>query len=254
MSTAADSMLRDMLAMVGYLRITTGADRDAEREWFRCGDLLERPDELLALVRSTSAGRGTDDDAVAMSLFVQGYVYRIASTAIGAFVVSGDVLAVDPAITSFAIGRDRPNAVHLDEGRVVEANGDLAVLHRELIDRHLATLVDVAHDTVRIGRPLLWSNVASSCAASFGAFVEPLGGDAGRVTDLVASFFSSGSDDLARAGRVVRIGRGSQWAWERSACCLWYQTTAANGSKCGDCSLWSDAERSARYAEQSQES
>ena len=33
---------------------------------------------------------------------------------------------------------------------------------------------------------------------------------------------------------------GSRWAWERSACCLWYQTES--GFKCEDCSLWTAAE------------
>lgn len=248
MTADARAVIDEMLDTVSYLRVSTD-EPDPEREWIRCSDLLDDPAELLAVVRSTAPGRGTDDDGVAMSLFVQGYAYRIASTAIGSFVMSGDVLSVEPADTSFALGRDRPNAVHLDAAAIVAADGDLAVLHRELIDGHLERFVEAAHDAVRIGRPLLWSNIASSCAASFGAFVGPLNGEAGRITGLVTDFFGSGRDELARAGRIARFGSGSQWAWERSACCLWYQTSTADGAKCGDCSLWTDEERSTRYAE-----
>jgi hypothetical protein len=39
---------------------------------------------------------------------------------------------------------------------------------------------------------------------------------------------------------------GTQCAWERRACCLWYK--ASGGSRCADCSLWTDAERQERYA------
>ena len=54
-------------------------------------DLIADPPRLLSIVRSTAAGWDTDDDTLAMSLFVQGYAYRIALTAIGSFVLSGDV-------------------------------------------------------------------------------------------------------------------------------------------------------------------
>ncbi|MCY4194734.1 MAG: hypothetical protein OXF04_10660 [bacterium] len=245
----AQRILDELTATVDYFRIQTSRDSGGERTWFSCEELLADPAALVSLVRSTAPGRGTDDDAVAMSLFVQGYAYRIASTAIGSFVISGDVVSVDPAQTSVAIGRHRPNAVHLGEAALVAARGDLAVLHRVLVDGHLAALVDAAHTAVRIGRPLLWANVGSSCAASFGAFVDPLAHDAQRIRAMVEGFFVAARDELAQSGRVARIGHGAGWAWERGACCLWYRTTTSGGANCGDCSLWTDAERSARYAE-----
>jgi hypothetical protein len=57
-------------------------------------------------------------------------------------------------------------------------------------------------------------------------------------------FFDRARPELAASGRLVSIG--PLWAWERSACCLWYRTDS--GFKCEDCSLWSAAEREARYA------
>ena len=43
----------------------------------------------------TKAARGTDRDDVATSLFVQGYVFRIATVAIGSWVLADAVIDVD---------------------------------------------------------------------------------------------------------------------------------------------------------------
>ncbi|HEX2384364.1 MAG TPA: (2Fe-2S)-binding protein [Acidimicrobiales bacterium] len=234
----ACELLAQVTAAVDYLRVSTGP-APAGRQWLRCGPLVSEPDALLALVRSTAAGRGTDRDDVAMSLFVQGYSFRVASIAVGGWLVGDAVIDVSPASTSIALGRDRPNAVHLDDPRLVEAD-----LHDHLIGRHLALLVDTAHRACRVGEPLLWGNVGASCAASFAAFVDPLPDRRAEIRDRAELFFATARPELARSGRVVRVG--SRWAWERTACCLWYQTES--GFKCEDCSLWSTADRAARYA------
>jgi len=172
-------------------------------------------------------------------LFVQGYAFRIASIAIGGWLVGNAVIDVSPASTAIALGCGRPNAVHLREVELVDVD-----LHAHLIGEHLAPLVETAHEACRVGAPLLWGNVGASCAASFGAFVDPRPDLRSEIRDRVESFFATARPELARAGRVVRVG--TRWAWERNACCLWYQTDS--GYKCEDCSLWTDAERAARYA------
>ncbi|MEO1059919.1 MAG: IucA/IucC family C-terminal-domain containing protein [Actinomycetota bacterium] len=254
-ASRADGVVDELLGTVGYLRITAADDPEAaDREWLRCADLLERTDWLAELVRESKPARGTDDDGVAMSLFMQGYAFRIASAAIGAFVISGDVLDVDPATTSVALGGHRPNAVRLDRPTLVTAGGDVAVLHDVLVEDHLAPLVDACRSATRIGERLLWSNVASSCAASFGAFVDPRPDGRDRLREIAEVFATTGRPELREAGRLVRLGDGPRWVWERTACCLYYQTDGALGAdgerrKCGDCSLFTAAERSARYAE-----
>lgn len=241
MTTAVDVVAR-LTATVDYLRIATGEDR--EREWLACSPIVTAPDDLLDLVRGTAAGRGTDRDDVATSLFVQGYAFRIASVAIGAWVVADAVLDVDHRSTDIAIGRHRPNAVRLRTPALVAADDPLGALHATLVDDHLALLVATAHASCRVGEALLWANVAAGCASSFGAFVEPLADRRLELRDRVESFFASARPELARGGRVVRVG--DRWAWERTACCLWYQTDG--GFRCEDCSLWTPAERAARYA------
>ena len=64
--------------------------RPAEADrWLPCRPLVSDPAALAALVATTRAERGTDRDDVATSLFVQGYAFRIATVAIGAWVLSG---------------------------------------------------------------------------------------------------------------------------------------------------------------------
>jgi ferric iron reductase protein FhuF len=234
----ACELLAQVTATVDYLRVSTAATDD-DRQWLSCGPLTTEPERLLALVRSSAAGRGTDRDDVAMSLFVQGYAFRIASLAVGGWLLGDSVLDVSPATTAIALGRDRPNAVRVDRPRLVEEN-----LHQHLVDAHLAPLVDAAHRACRVGEALLWGNVGASCASSFAAFVDPLPDRGAEIRDRVEAFFETARPELARSGRVVRVG--SRWVWERTACCLWYQTES--GFKCEDCSLWTASERAARYA------
>lgn len=226
---------------VEYLRVSVGGDD--QREWLACDDLVQDPEALATVVAATAAGRGTDRDDVAASLFVQGYAFRVASVAIGAWLLDDVVLDVDPATTWIALGRHRPDALRLADARSVDAADPLAGLHEVLVDRHLAALVRAAHEACRVGEALLWGNVAAACASSFGAFMGPLPDRHGHIRDRAEAFFAAARPELARAGRIVHVG--PLWAWERASCCLWYKTDS--GFRCEDCSLWTDDDRRARY-------
>lgn len=241
--TGAVSTVERIVATVEHLRITVGDGEAPDQDWLASARLLEDPAHLSAVVRSTAAGRGTDRDDVAMSLFVQGYAFRLASIAIGAWLLDDVVLDLDPTITAVALGRHRPNAVRLAEARTVDAADALAGIHDVLIDSHLARLVAAAHDACRIGEALLWGNVGAACASSFGTFMEPLPERRADIRDRAEAFLAAARPELRRAGRLVHVG--PVWAWERSSCCLWYQTDS--GFRCEDCSLWRDDERRARY-------
>lgn len=234
------SSIERVLATVDYLRVSTGGSDD--REWLPCAELVGDRDHLLALVRSTATGRGTDRDDVAMSLFVQGYAFRIASVAVGTWLLDDIVLDVDPAITAVSLGRHRPDAVRFDHVRAA-AGASLDALHATLVDGHLARLVATAHDACRVGEALLWGNVGAGCASSFGAFMGPLGDRRAAIRDRAEAFFAAARSEVRGSGRIVQVG--PLWAWERSACCLWYTTDS--GFRCEDCSLWSDAQRQDRY-------
>ena len=182
-------VVEELLTTVDYLRIMVGTVSDG-REWLVSSDLIADPPWLLSIVWSTAAGWDTDDDTVAMSLFIQGYVYRIASTAIGSF-----VLSVHPENTAIALGGHRPNAPTGQRG----VGGGRQGLGRAIpsADRRMpGPFVEAVHGSMQIGKALLWSNVGSSCAASFGAFVGPLAHDTERIRDLAEGFFATGRGEL----------------------------------------------------------
>lgn len=237
----ARAVVEKVTATVPYLRVATDQLEDGP-EWLACQPLVTDPTALLGLVRSTAAGRGTDRDDVAMSLFVQGYAFRIASVAVGSWLVTDRVLDVGAATTSIALGRDRPNAVLLAPARLLATDDAVGTLHENVIDGHLAALVQTARAACRVGEALLWGNVAASAAASFGAFMDPLADGHLEIRDRLTAFVAAGRPELRAAGDVVAVG--SRWAWQRHACCLWYQTESA--FKCEDCSLWTAQERQAR--------
>ena len=244
MATARPLAIVDALtSAVDYLRITVG---DGPGDWVGCAELVHEPDRLGDVVAGTRPARGTDRDDVAMSLFVQGYAFRIAALAVGSWVLADALVDVDPATTAVGIGRGRPNAVRLDEPVRVVAPADVVLLHEVLVEQHLAPLVTTARSACRIGAALLWGNVAASCSAAFGAFAgaPSLAHRRGDVADRAQSFFAAARPELRDAGRLVRVG--DRVAWERRSCCLWYRT--AGGSLCEDCSLRPAGEHAARYA------
>jgi ferric iron reductase protein FhuF len=236
----AAELIERIVGAVDYLRLHP--EPGADRQWQACRPLVDDPDELTDLVRSTMAGRGTDRLDVATSLFVQGYAFRIASAAIGGWLLADAVLDLSPTTTSIALGRHRPNAVALHGPRLAATGATVADLHHHLIEGHLAPLVESAHTACRIGRPLLWANVGAGCASSFGAFMDPLPDRRLDIRARAIEFFDRARPELAASGRLVPIG--PLWAWERSACCLWYRTDS--GFKCEDCSLWSAEEKADR--------
>jgi len=242
----ARAVVEQVTSTVSYLRVADATDPaqsvDADPVWLPCEPLVSEPATLLELVRSTAAGRGTDRDDVAMSLFVQGYAFRIASLAIGSWLVADQVLDVGAATTSIALGRDRPNAVRLDQPRLVSTTDALRTLHEHVIDGHLGALVANARAACRVGEALLWGNVAASVATSFGAFMDPLAERRIEIRDRLTAFKATARPEVRSAGEIVPVG--SRWAWQRHSCCLWYQTKSA--FKCDDCSLWSADERLAR--------
>ena len=107
-SAGAVESIASVGAAVSYLRVVT--DEAGGGPWLGCQDLLDDPDALLDVVRGTKDGIGTDRDDVAMSLFVQGWVFRVASLSIGAWLLDDVVLDVAPSRLAVAIARSRPNA------------------------------------------------------------------------------------------------------------------------------------------------
>lgn len=242
-TTTLQRSVDELTSTVDYLRVTIGAP---EEGWLLCDRLAADADHLAAVVANTTEARGTARADVATSLFVQGYVFRIATVAVGSWVMADAVIDVDPVTTAIALGCGRPNAVRLAEATTVATFADVHQLHAAVIERHLAPIVATAHAACRVGAALLWGNVAASCAAAFSAFAgaPSLIDRRGEIADRAEAFFVTARPEVRNAGTVVRVG--DRCAWERRTCCLWYRTDS--GFMCEDCSLRPAEEHQARYA------
>lgn len=240
---------------VSYIRVAVGEPTEAPRDWLPGASLVRDPAFLYDTMRATMDGRGIERDDVGMSLIVQGYAFRVASVAIGTWLLTGGCVDVSPENVRIQFGRDRPNSVRLSRAAWVVEPGSaddeasrLAALHDHLVGGHLAPLVDNARASVRIGERLLWSNISSACASSFGAFMRleqaPDHAHWATVRDAARSFFSTAHPELRRGGSLIPIG--PIWAWQRNACCLYYRHSG--GDRCDDCSLHSAQERADRRA------
>jgi ferric iron reductase protein FhuF len=185
--------------------------------------LIGDGDALLALVRSTGAGRDAPDDAVAASLFLQAYAYRVAGTTLACAAVAG--VAPDPSAgaVAVALARHRPAAVtYLGDATVAGS-----ALDERLFAQHLEPIVAATRARVALGERLVWGNVAAAVVAAARAV-------AGAAADpAVWAWFDAW---LAAAPHgLAALGTGGAAAYRRRTCCLWWK--AGGGGLCADCPL-----------------
>jgi ferric iron reductase protein FhuF len=233
---------------LSYLRSSTSAP--ADDGWISCGDLSAGGPLLRDLLTTTGAGRGTHDEQVAASLFVQGYAFRVGAIPLIAYALALPVPDCLPRNTAIQIGRHRPNNVAFLSPTLHPP--DAAPLKADLVDQHLAPFIDAVRATVTVGERLLWGNVAASFAVAFRAIEGVLDDPAAkqRIRDRALALYDTASPRLDGLGTFVTL-RGTHrdgWFFERTNCCLWYQ--ASGGQYCDDCSLLDPAERTAAWQAQ----
>ncbi|HEY7134201.1 MAG TPA: IucA/IucC family C-terminal-domain containing protein [Acidimicrobiia bacterium] len=232
MTTVAD-VAAEVSRCVSYLRASTAITGD---DWVRCDAIVDDRDVLTRVVEGTRQGFGTDDVAVAASLFVQAYAFRVAGVALAAYGLGLAVPDVAPAATAVRLDKPRPSAVAYLRPGVSDV--DAVALVAALVDGHLRPFVDAVHGAFRVGERLLWGNVASSCATAFRALESSDAvADPGDVRARAAAFVDAAGDVFAGLGRftTVTVDDREGWYWDRTSCCLWYQTSG--GSLCDNCSL-----------------
>jgi ferric iron reductase protein FhuF len=228
-------------ARASYLRCSPSAP--AGEGWIVCADLVADPDRLRREIDATAAGRGTTDPQVAASLYAQAYAFRVPSIAVAAYAVGLPVPSVAPAVTAVRIARHRPAELAILDPtcRTMSA----AEVARRVVDEHLAPFVAAVRATTRIGERLLWGNAAASVAAIFRAVqgVAPTGDPdvRARARELFAA-----APCLVGLGdyTCIEVSGALGWYWDRTSCCLWYQTTS--GAYCDDCSLHDPSQLEAR--------
>ncbi len=218
--------------------------------WATPADLSSDADLLDGLLARSAAGYGTADPAVATSLFLKGYLWRLLSPAVAAFLLDRRLLDLGPKGVVFRFDEEGnaaeasflspgfaalpgdPEAGH-PEARVVPSEDDLLGLMRGVLaGEHLPDLFAALRPRARRGRAALWGMAVDACADAF-AYV---GRELGR-------------EDEARA-RAVRLlsgpaplcGPTNYFAPEhapdsgapraRNVCCLHYKL---GGSPCASC-------------------
>ena len=225
-------------AVVSYLTVALDPVGD---EWLSAERLVGEPEFLLAHVRATGAGRGAPDDAVAASLFVQGYAFRLGAATLAPLVVTGRGTVVAPAQAMIRITRNRPGAIALLSP--VERAVELELVLHPLLE-HVGAMVTTLRSVVRVGERMLWGNVLSS----FVTVLRAIEGETSDVrerhrirmfADNMAARVSAVHGPLGTFF-VVSSGSVDTWQYQRTSCCLWYQSSEcvkAGIAYCGDCSL-----------------
>ena len=263
----------DALERVGgalpYLRAGTGPVAGAarpgtlagDRQWMKCDELLANLDWLEATVRSSGRRLGTGSAAVAASLFVLGYSYRVVTLAISCMLMGGAIPSSDPQAFAVAMSSGRPSLVTYCEPRALVLSerrtpGPATFADRELVgealgfivgdavEGHLRLLIEAVCSRVRVGHRLLWGNVAASSAVAFRTIEATLGE---WVKPIGERFFEVAPSELQGQGNFLLLehaGR-SGWYWERRNCCL--NDRLPKGIRCGDCSLTPPDQRRDAY-------
>ncbi|HET9060540.1 MAG TPA: hypothetical protein VFN61_11510 [Acidimicrobiales bacterium] len=231
--------------------LAAGDGLPGDGHWLACARLCDEPDWLAQLIRASGRQLGTDDDMVAASLFVQNYAYRVMMVAVACATAGGVVPGSRAADMGFTMARGRPHVVGYLEPRALLVPLQAEAVRRvpewlfaEAVANHLASLVDSVLSRFRVGRRLLWGNIASSTATAFrtmdgclGAWVRPIG----------EAFFRDAPEVLRGHGAFLALEHGerSGWFWERTSCCLYDRLPGK--LRCGDCSRTPAPERRSAY-------
>jgi ferric iron reductase protein FhuF len=235
-----------------------------EGGWLKCEELLGDEAWLEATIRSTGRCLGTSSGAVAASLFVLGYSYRVLTLALACLLMGGALPQSRPEAMAVSLSKGRATVVAYRRAEVLllddeEDDGPLGpsgyvgnalitdaidAMVEEAVEGHLRLLVGAVRSRIRIGRRLLWGNVAASAAFAFQA-MEGLLGD--RVKPLGEHFFLVAPQELQGQGAFVSLAQGGRraWHWERTNCCL--NDHLPEHIRCNNCSLVPVEERRARY-------
>jgi ferric iron reductase protein FhuF len=249
--------LERVRAALPYLRASCGAPPGGavppgtsvrDGDWMRCDQLLGDAAWLEATVRNSGRRLGTGAGAVATSLFVQGYTYRVLTLAVSCWLMDGVVPSSGAADLAMALSSARPALVAYLEPVAFEPGDDpdaaLGYIIESAIDAHLRLLVDAICCRVRVGRRLLWGNAAASAATAFrtmegllGPWVKPLG----------ERFFELAPPEMLGQGNFLSLEYSGRcgWYWERRNCCL--NDRLPRRIRCADCSLTPPEERRAAY-------
>ncbi|MCX7619294.1 MAG: hypothetical protein N2037_00440 [Acidimicrobiales bacterium] len=244
-SASFDEIVATVQSRAPYLRCAHLDPGLIDDGWIRVSDLLGNDSLLESHIASTGDARGAPDAAVAASLFVQAFAFRVPSMAVAAWALGLPSTTLEPDQLVMRITRNRPGEVGVLSTST--RSHDAGSLAAAVVDGLIEPLVCAVRRKIKVGERLLYGNTVSSLAVVFRAMQS--NGPAGdrMVRDR-------GEQMLTAHPRLRRLGRWQLletpgaigWYWDRGNCCLWYRTAEAAGRYCEDCSLVDPVEREKR--------
>ena len=194
----------------------------------------DRPQPTVGeLVDAVGAWLRTPERRVAASLVVLGYSARLLGPTLAVMLRDGILLDVRPGQVRYSYAPERGFSLAL--AAPAGWRGSPATLHRawcrDVVDAHLAGLVEAVRAVVPVAPGLLWGNVASGLAGALRALVQ-----SGTVplADCRATGLELLDHGPLRDSGMLTVHSG-QLAFVRRSCCLYYRIEG--GGLCGDCAL-----------------
>jgi ferric iron reductase protein FhuF len=258
MNPLADTLRRLGPAAGGLSLVARPEDRLAPAD-----ELIRRRRALAGAVESFGGTIGTDEQAVAASLFAQAWAVSVTRGAIAC--LAGERRVPDVAAANSNVlfdGTARPVGVVLNAPRFAAVAGDAASTHlaarpvadltglcawtrQQLFARHLGPLVEALTAVAPVGRRLLWGNVAAACAGGF-AVLSGRGIEAERLVADAATLLDTADAPTLGLAHLVPVqhdGRTHLFV-RRETCCLYNRLPGA--PSCLSCRLLDDEERHRR--------
>ncbi len=264
-----EAALEQVAAALPYLRasvraplvLSAGGRPPADGAFMGCDELIADRSWLETVVRASGDRLGTSSPAVAGSLFLLGYAYRILTLALSCLVTSAVVPGSTAGAMAIGLRSGRPSlvdyrapsalvilsddpasAARLAGQRVIDSC--LGFVLDSAVEGHLRALVDSVHSRVSLGKKLLWGNVATGAATAFRT-MEGLHGP--WVRDLAARFFELAPQEIQGQGSFFALEHAGRrgWYWERANCCL--NDRLPEKIRCSDCSKTPPGERRSAY-------
>jgi len=229
----ASALVAEVERHVSYLRIAL--DAPVADGWTCCGALITDPRLLTGAIESTQAGRGAPDLQVTASLWFQAYTFRVALPVVAPFALGLAGFTTDPSATHMRIARNRPAAVAVTDGSLLDRSAEQAAY--DLLSGHLSPMIEAITEGFTIGRRLLWGNAAASIATVLRAIEGAPGADRPGVRARADELFDQAQPWLAGLGGFDVVAESGQegWYWTRTNCCLFDRCEGA--TRCDDCSL-----------------
>lgn len=222
----------------------------AGTDWATPADLSSDAGLLDGLLRRFSKGYGIANPAVVASLFLKGYLWRLLSPAVAAFLLDRRLPDLGPRSVAFRFDEegnaaetsflspgfvalpDDQEAGHPDARVVPSEDGLLGLMRDGLAGDHLPALFDALRPRARRGRGAMWGMAVDACADAFAYVGRELGQEdearahAARLLSGPAPL--SGPTNYFAPEHAPESGAPRM----RNVCCLHYKL---GGSACTSC-------------------